>query len=166
MYKLTVNNGPELAASVTPGGFILDGETIQVDMVRIQHETFHLISGTKSYVAEILSFDPASRSFEIRVGKNKYNVVVADEYDALLKQLGMDSRSAGKATDLKAPMPGLVVDVAVQVGDAVAKGDKLVVLEAMKMENILKAPAEAVIKKIMVTKGRSVEKNEVLVIFE
>jgi biotin carboxyl carrier protein len=63
-------------------------------------------------------------------------------------------------------MPGLVLDVRVKEGDEVKKGDPLLVLEAMKMENILKSPAHAKIKKINVNKGQAVEKNQVLVSFE
>ena len=77
----------------------------------------------------------------------------------------MDSLQSKKISDLKAPMPGLVVEVAVVDGQEVSKGDRLVVLEAMKMENILKAPADAIIKKVNVKKGSTVEKNEMLILF-
>ena len=62
-----------------------------------------------------------------------------------------------------APMPGLILDVVVSEGDEVEKGDKLLVLEAMKMENILKSPEDGSIKKIKVRKGKVVEKNDMLV---
>jgi biotin carboxyl carrier protein len=65
--------------------------------------------------------------------------------------------------DLKAPMPGLVVDIPVKEGDTVSKGDTLVILEAMKMENALKAVADATVKKIAVTKGQAVDKNTLLI---
>ena len=77
----------------------------------------------------------------------------------------MDALHAKKAADLKAPMPGLVVEVSVSEGQEIKKGDKLVVLEAMKMENILKSPADGVVKKVNVKKGNTVEKNEVLILF-
>ena len=77
----------------------------------------------------------------------------------------MDLLTSNKASDLKAPMPGLVVDVTVSPGDQVKKGDKLLVLEAMKMENILKAPADATVKGVNISKGKTVEKNEVLIQF-
>jgi biotin carboxyl carrier protein len=62
-------------------------------------------------------------------------------------------------------MPGMVLNVLVQEGIAVKKGDALIVLEAMKMENILKSPSDGVIKKIIANKGKAVEKNEVLIQF-
>ena len=80
--------------------------------------------------------------------------------------MGMDALAAKKVNDLKAPMPGLVLDIRVKVGDVVKKGEPLVVLEAMKMENILKATNDVVIKKIAVEKGNAVEKNQLLLLFE
>jgi acetyl/propionyl-CoA carboxylase alpha subunit len=67
---------------------------------------------------------------------------------------------------LKAPMPGLVLEVMVGPGTEVKKGDPLLVLEAMKMENVLKAPTDAVIKDVIVEISAAVEKNQVLVNFE
>jgi biotin carboxyl carrier protein len=60
-------------------------------------------------------------------------------------------------------MPGLVVNILVAEGDTIAKGDALLVLEAMKMENIIKSPGEGVVKKININKGQAVEKNQVLI---
>jgi biotin carboxyl carrier protein len=99
---------------------------------------------------------------EHRNGK-KVEAELSDKFDALLKELGMDAGSAQKVGDLKAPMPGLVVDIPVKEGDVVKKGDTLVILEAMKMENALKAVGDAVVKKINVKKGQAVDKNTLLV---
>lgn len=63
-------------------------------------------------------------------------------------------------------MPGLVIDVLVKEGDTVQKGEPLIILEAMKMENILKAATEVKIKKVLVEKGKAVEKNTTLIEFE
>ena len=78
----------------------------------------------------------------------------------------MDAASIKKVNELKAPMPGVVVDIMVGIGDAVVKDDPLVVLEAMKMENMLKSPSDGVISSINIKKGDTVEKNRVLVNFE
>ena len=63
-------------------------------------------------------------------------------------------------------MPGLVLDVKLNVGDSVEKGDSILILEAMKMENVLKSPAEGVVKSIHINKGDAVEKNQLLISFE
>ena len=77
----------------------------------------------------------------------------------------MDNLAAAKVNEIKAPMPGLVLDIRVAEGDEVKKGDSILVLEAMKMENIIKSPTDGIIKKINVKKGIAVEKNQVLIHF-
>ena len=67
---------------------------------------------------------------------------------------------------LKAPMPGLILEIKVQAGDKVAKGSPLLIVEAMKMENVVKAPADVVIKTVHTEKGASVERNDRLLEFE
>ncbi|MCL4145650.1 UNVERIFIED_CONTAM: hypothetical protein GTU68_019273 [Idotea baltica] len=62
-------------------------------------------------------------------------------------------------------MPGLILDILVEVGQTIQKGDQLMILEAMKMENVLKAPGEGSISSIEVSQGDSVEKNQVLIKF-
>jgi biotin carboxyl carrier protein len=78
----------------------------------------------------------------------------------------MDSALANKVSEIKAPMPGLVLSVLVTEGQEVSKGDSLLVLEAMKMENVIKSPASGMIKKILINKADKVEKNEILIQFQ
>ena len=83
----------------------------------------------------------------------------------MLHSLGMDNLASKKVADLKAPMPGLVLEIAVKVGQEVAKGDTLLILEAMKMENVIKSPTDGVIKSIAVNKADTVEKNQLILNF-
>ncbi len=166
MYKITINDKKTLTSeNGVDGSYLIDGISMNPDIIQIREGVFHILLENKSYNAEVLKHDPVEKCFHIRVNNNTYKIAVKDRYDELLKALGMDTAATGKATDLKAPMPGLVVEVAVTEGQEVKKGDKLVVLEAMKMENILKASADAVVKKVRAVKGKTVEKNEVLVLF-
>jgi biotin carboxyl carrier protein len=71
-----------------------------------------------------------------------------------------------KISEIKSPMPGLVLDILVQPGDVIKKGDQVLVLEAMKMENIIKSQTDAVVKSVPIEKGVAVEKGQVLVKFE
>ena len=166
MYKIKVNNSHEMSLEPAKGGsYLLDGKSLVPDIIEVREGNFHIILRHKSYTAEIIRHDVADKTFHIRVNSNTYIIQASDKYDLLLKELGMDSLQSKKISDLKAPMPGLVVEVAVVDGQEVSKGDRLVVLEAMKMENILKAPADAIIKKVNVKKGSTVEKNEMLILF-
>jgi biotin carboxyl carrier protein len=78
----------------------------------------------------------------------------------------MDNMASKKVLELKAPMPGLVLNIVVKEGDSISKGDALLVLEAMKMENNIKSPTDGIIKKIHAVKGNAVEKNQLLISFQ
>ena len=144
----------------------LDNKPSEWDVVVIKKGIFHIIKDNKSYNAEVLEADYRTKTFLIRINGNKYSVGLKDRYDDLLHQLGMDSLSDKKVDNLKAPMPGLVLDIRVIEGQKISKNDPIIVLEAMKMENILKATSEGIVKKINIKKGDKVEKNQVLVSFE
>jgi acetyl/propionyl-CoA carboxylase alpha subunit len=166
-FKAVINGKREL--TVVPGKkgeFVIDGKTVTPDIRVTGPGIFSIINNNRSYVAEVLRSDPAEKTFVIRVNGNTYSLRVTDAFDKLLHDLGMDNGAARKVTELKAPMPGLVVDVSITEGMDVRKGDKLIVLEAMKMENILKAAADGVVKKINVVKGNTVEKNAILIQFQ
>lgn len=135
------------------------------DVARTGSRTFHVLLGGQSYRAELVSADPATKSFRLLINGREYPVQLKDRFDLLLDQLGMSGASARQVTELKAPMPGLVVGVRVEPGQAVQKGDPLLVLEAMKMENILKAPADGVVKAIRVSLRDNVTKGQVLIQF-
>jgi len=85
--------------------------------------------------------------------------------DLLLEKMGIANLETVQVNDLKAPMPGLILDILVTPGQTVKKGDQLLILEAMKMENVLKAPGDGVVASIEVEKGKSVEKGQILINF-
>src|ERR1035437_3214637 len=166
MLKVTVNNKKEHTIVLTnSNGGTIDENTFLWDVIEVKDGSFHIIKNNKSYNVEVIKADAVEKSFLISVNGNKYQLNVKDKYDALLKSLGLDTLNSKKVNELKAPMPGLVLDVRVSEGDTVKKGDPILVLEAMKMENIIKSPTDGVIKKINVKKGLAVEKNQVLINF-
>ena len=90
-----------------------------------------------------------------------------DQWDVLLEKMGFDSEESTQNQPLIAPMPGLVLSVEVKPGDVVQKGQALIKLEAMKMENLLKAQTDnQIVAKVHVIQGENVEKNKVLVEFQ
>lgn len=168
MYKSIINNKEfeiEFNSTEKTSG-ILNKEPFELDTIELNDGHFSVLKDNKSYNAEIVSFDADEKTYKIKVNGNLYTVKLKDRFDILLHSMGMDTLATKKVNELKAPMPGLVLDVRVQVGDVVKKGDPLVVLEAMKMENVLKSVADVTIKKINVEKGNAVEKNQVLIMFE
>jgi acetyl/propionyl-CoA carboxylase alpha subunit len=167
-YTVTVNGKQShqlvlTAASATSG--TINGEAFSYDMLADAGGRMHVLHKGRSYNVEILKADKAAKTATLVINGRSYDVQLTDKFDQLLKSLGMDKIASAKVNELKAPMPGLVLDVLVTEGQSIQKGDALVVLEAMKMENILKAPADATVKKITVKKGTAVEKNQVLIQF-
>lgn len=166
MLKVNVNNKKEHSIvfdNNTSG--TLNGKTFEWDVIEVKEGSFHVIKNNKSYTVEVIQTDRAAKSFTISVNGNKYQLQIKDKFDELLKSLGMDNLVANKVNEIKAPMPGLVLDIKVTEGQTVKKGDAILVLEAMKMENIIKSPTDGIIKKINAKKGLAVEKNQVLIHF-
>ncbi len=165
MYNVKVNELYDFAIEADDSTILVNDKPIVLDSEMINAKTRHVIYQNKSYTVEIVAFDKADKTATVKVNGNIYQMVVEDQFDQLLKQLGMDNLAVNKIQQIKAPMPGLVLNVLVAEGDEVKKGDSLLILEAMKMENMIKSPTDGVIKKITVKQGDKVEKNEILINF-
>lgn len=166
MITLKVNNGTAFSVDFNKEEVSLNGQTVASDWVSIAPDKYHVIFNNQSYTLELLSKDETGKQLTMMVNGQKQVVSIEDQYDALLKQLGMDKMVASKVNEVKAPMPGLVLRILVEEGQSVKKGDALLVLEAMKMENIIKATGEGVIKKVTVQPKLAVDKNQVMLVME
>jgi len=163
--KVKVNEQYNFDVELNKNSILVNGAEVQIDSRRIAEKHSHVIYNHRSYNIEVVEENRQDKTCTVKVNGNVYEIKVEDSYDQLLKQLGMDAARAGKIKSVKAPMPGLVLNIMVKEGTAVTKGDSLLILEAMKMENMIKSPADGTIKKISVTKGDKVEKNDILVEF-
>lgn len=162
--KAIINNKSTIVVEESAGGGVtLNEELFNGDIKQVGPFSYNLIYKGESMNLEVLQSDPVSKTHQLKINGKVVSVRLEDKYDELLKKLGMDASSSQKVGDLKAPMPGLVINIPVSEGDAIKKGEVLLILEAMKMENALKAVADATVKKIMVKKGQAVEKNQVLI---
>lgn len=125
----------------------------------------HLIQGAQSLEAELLAVDLEAKTLQIRLGHKTTTLQLKDRFDLLLEKMGMNATGSGSLKEIKAPMPGLILDLKVAAGDVVKKGDVVLILEAMKMENSIKSPGDGVVKEVKVSLKQSVEKNQVLLQF-
>lgn len=134
-----------------------------LDMIPQPDGTYHLLYENKSYQIKILERDGAKKQLKLLVNGQSYHLKIEDEYDQLVRQLGLEVVNTQKVNEIKAPMPGLVLEVSVQAGQTIAKGDPLLILEAMKMENVIKSAGDGVVEEILVKKGAAVEKGALLI---
>ncbi|MCX2481711.1 biotin/lipoyl-binding protein [Pedobacter sp. MC2016-15] len=165
MYKVKVNDAHDFELYAENGVVKLDGETLDLNVKELAGGHLHVIHQHKSYRAEIVSQNPDDKTVAVKVNGRLYEVTVEDQYDRLLKAMGLNGVAGKLALEIKAPMPGLVLSINVSEGQEIKKGDSLLVLEAMKMENMLKATTDGVVKKIFAGKGDKVEKGQVLIEF-
>jgi biotin carboxyl carrier protein len=165
MLKININETQTVEIYQEKGQTFLNEQATTWDFVQIAPNHYHIIFENHSYQAELVQADFATKTFTIKINQHTYQLAAKDRFDLLLEQLGMGGSAAKKVNDLKAPMPGLILQVLVKEGDTVKKGDVLLILEAMKMENVLKAQGDGVVSKVTIQKGDRVEKNQVLVAF-
>jgi biotin carboxyl carrier protein len=164
MYKATV--GKEILEIESKDEQItINGNPLDWDVIKIKEGYFHILHENKSYRAEVVKTDLTTKTCTLKINGTKYTVALKDKFDLLLEKLGMDAVNTNKVNSIKAPMPGLIIDLKIKVGDEVKQNDPLLILEAMKMENVIKSPGDAVVKAVKIKKGDSVEKNQVLIEF-
>ncbi|WP_029274736.1 acetyl-CoA carboxylase biotin carboxyl carrier protein subunit [Pedobacter borealis] len=166
MYKVKINDQFLFEVENKELPFLVNGEPIQFDLSSIGNNITHVLYQNKSFNTELVELNKADKTCKIKVNGNIYQISIEDQFDVLLKQLGLDNLTANKVSEIKAPMPGLVLKVLVEENAEVKKGDNLLVLEAMKMENILKSSTDGVIKKVLIKQGDKVEKNQILIQFK
>ncbi len=117
-------------------------------------------------IVDIVKIDRELKQIVLRIKNKKYFFQIKEPVDIMLERLGIQAKSVKKWNNLKAPMPGLVTKVLVNEGDIVKQGEPILILEAMKMENVFKAANDVKIKSIKVQERQAVEKGEELISFE
>ena len=157
-YTLSVNN--------TISFDLNESDLKNLDAVSVENNKFHVLKDHKPYKAEIVSADFISKKYTIKVNNNTYEVAIADALDMLIKSMGIERGRTKVVNAIKAPMPGLILEISVEVGQTVKENDPLLILEAMKMENSFLSPRDGVIKSIAVEKGHAVDKGQLLIEFE
>ena len=145
---------------------LTESDVQNLDLTSTGDSEFHILQNNQSYKVKAIHTDFNNKTMTLEVNGNKYDLKIEDEYDQLVKKMGLSSGGSQKIKNIKAPMPGLILDILVEAGQAVEKGSQLLILEAMKMENVLKAEGEGIVKSIEVTKGAAVDKGQIIIEME
>ncbi|MEJ7556784.1 MAG: acetyl-CoA carboxylase biotin carboxyl carrier protein subunit [Pedobacter sp.] len=164
--KVKVNKRLTYELDIRASDITLDEKLVDLDYRKINTRQANILYKNRSFNVELVEENTLDKTFTVKVNGNIYLVDIEDQYDLLLKQLGLDNSRSGKIADVKAPMPGLVLKVLIVPRQKVLKGDNLLVLEAMKMENMIKSPTDGVVTKLLVGTGDKIEKNTILLQFD
>lgn len=141
-------DGQEVEARLLPG----DAQGPRA--VRIGHRSHAVVPGERLDDVRVLHLDG-----------ERFRLEVVDERTRRIREMSAGAAGSAGPRPLKAPMPGLVVKIEVAPGQEVTRGQGLVIVEAMKMENELRAETDAVVARVLVEPGQAVEKDQVLVDF-
>jgi biotin carboxyl carrier protein len=138
----------------------LDGQILEVDFESISGQpVFSLLADGKSFEAFVY---PDEEAWQVLLMGRLYPVRVEDEREKRLRLAGGGAAAEMGEYHLKSPMPGMVVSIPVEEGQSVEKGQVVVVLESMKMQNELKSPRAGTVARIRVKPGENVEQKQTL----
>ena len=132
---------------------------MQIDLAQISVDSYSLLLNGKSHY---LTINKQPERYEITVDHYTHLVQVQDEMDILLEKCGMQTNTNSHAGEIHAQIPGLVSQLFVKPGDNVDIGQKLLILEAMKMENEIDSPIAGIVNTIYIKSGDKVEKGELI----
>ncbi len=166
MLQITVNGKNEFSIEDMDGQLMLNNKPVDWDMQAAHNGMLSILYNGKSYTALVEKIDRPAKEFILRINGQPHNVAIKESIDLLLASMGLDLKAMQKIEPVKAPMPGMILKILVAPGQQILKGDGLLVLEAMKMENILKASHNATVKSIRVAERTAVEKGAVLIDLE
>ncbi len=159
---VTVGSREYRIALQSEGNALINGHEQHYDFTRISPESYSLIVDHVSSTVFVESVDLEEGKLRLRVNGRLYCLTVDDRRSLLRKSLLQNKQHHRESQVVRAPMPGLVVKVEVEVGAQVETGQGLVVLEAMKMENEIKAVQRGKVESIHISAGKIVEKGEKL----
>ncbi len=163
MYKTLVNNNTQLNINNSVDTILESKDTISI--ITNANGSYAVSIDGESVIADIVEMDEETKMVSIKINQQLYKVAVQEPADLLLQKVGLTIATEKKVTQLKSAMPGLVLQLLVSPGQKVKKGDVLMIVEAMKMENLFKASADVVIGEIKVEEKEIIEKGQELISF-
>ncbi|MBT8292451.1 MAG: acetyl-CoA carboxylase biotin carboxyl carrier protein subunit [Eudoraea sp.] len=157
-FKVVVDNTHE---------FEINSDDIsKIDAIQTSSNSYHILKENKSFKTEVIEKDFYRKKYKVKINNSSYEVDISDSLDFLINDMGFALSSSRDIDSISAPMPGLILDIHVRIGQAVNEDDPLLILEAMKMENVITSPRDGIIKNISVKKSDAVDKNQLLIEFE
>lgn len=166
MIKTTVNAKSGFEITANGNEVQCDGQPVNWSAIQLPAGDYHLLMDGKSFRAQVLKIDRDAKTISVEIDHQVYEVAVEEPMDRLLAAMGIKDAGKKKVNDIKAPMPGMILKILVSPGQHIAKGDPVLILEAMKMENVFKSATDAIVKEVKVKERTAVEKGEVLVVLE
>lgn len=166
MLQTIVNGQHSFSLEKEEDTWLINNAPETIDIQKSKSGIISVLLDGKSYEAYVEKIDRATKEVKLRINDQRLTVRIKEPIDLLLHEMGLDNALSKKAEALKAPMPGMILKILVQEGQEIKKGEGLLILEAMKMENVLKAAADARIKTIKIAEKTAVEKGTVLIEFE
>jgi len=166
MYEVTINQDHKLSIQFKGNDVWIGEESSDMDVIPVDEKSFQVMHKGGSYTVHVVEQLPEEKAVILMINGKKAKLSITTELDRLLKSMGLENAAASKVSNLKAPMPGLIHSISVEAGQEVKKGDALLILEAMKMENIIKSPTDGTIAKIHIEKGNTVDKGQLMVSFD
>jgi len=144
--------------------FEIDSNDLKnLDLIK-RGNSSHLLHDNTSYQVEVLEIK--GKNLRIKINNSTFDVQIADQVDQMVEKMGLNKVKEIILKDIKAPMPGMILDIMVEPGQSISQGDPILILEAMKMENVIKAEGNGIVKSILLKKGTTVEKNQVIIEME
>ncbi len=157
-YKVIVNENLSFNLSV---------EDLQkLDILKNTDSDYHILQDHTSFKAQITASEYFKKQYSVKINNNSFEISIEDPLDLLIDKMGFALGSAKDVSSIEAPMPGLILDISVSEGQEVSEGDPLLILEAMKMENVITSPRNGVVKSVPISQGETVEKKHLLIEFE
>ncbi|WP_372974908.1 acetyl-CoA carboxylase biotin carboxyl carrier protein subunit [Muriicola sp.] len=156
-YKVTVNGTYEYELS--------EGDLASLDILKTSGSGFHVLKDNIPFPVEVISGDFNNKIYKIKVRNDVYEVGLQNELDQQIARMGFSLGSAKNITSIIAPMPGLILEIKAREGEEVKEDSPLLILEAMKMENVITSPREGIIKSISVRVGETVDKKQLLITY-
>lgn len=162
-YYVTVD-GQTFEVDLSDDAPLVDGEPIAAELTRTPGTpTIHLLANGRSHT--LVAHRRDRHGWDLHVDGERYAAEVVDERTRAIQSMTLQGQASKGPKPVRAPMPGLVVRVSVSPGERVEAGQSVVIMEAMKMENDLKAEGAGVVESVAVVAGQAVEKGMVLVAF-